>query len=858
MQKVRIREIAQELGITNKEVLEKAQTLGIDAKNHLSSISADEADKIMRYVMSGEHIVTHPTQIDVATPAVVIQSETISEDVKKEEVEETIIVETPKEIQKETPIEKKESLADATFKKRGGITVVSTTLKKKDSGNKPTPQVEEIKVKEEVKIQEETPIKEDKNLTETDLNLLKKRKKIKKSMPAPKKSAIQKIELLEDRDLNRDIEDIDESEDEVILPDFSEEVVIKKEEKKVIDSNKIRSAKIKSFIEQQQVSKSSKKRRRRQPREPQAIGKIYVPEDIRLYEFAEKIDKPMTEVIKVLFDLGVMITKNDFLDKDSIDILAEHFDLQITTNNSLDELDYVAEYDEIEDDDNELSERPPVVTIMGHVDHGKTSLLDKIRNTKVALGEAGGITQHIGAYQVEKNGKKITFIDTPGHEAFTEMRARGAKVTDIAIIVVSADDGIKPQTIEAINHAKAAEVPIIIAITKIDKPDINIERVKTQMAEQGLTPVEWGGEYEFIPVSAFSGAGIDDLLETILLQAEIMELKANKNKLAKAIVIEGSLEKGLGAVATVIVVDGTLKVGDSLIIDTIYGKVRAINDDMGKRVKSISLSEAGQIVGLSDVPQAGSFAIAIEDDSKAKSYADKRAELKRGKELSKSTKATFEELTNLIAEGSLKALPIIIKADFQGSLEAIKGSLEKIKNSEVKVNIIHSGIGPITENDISLASASTNAIVIGFNVRASGAVSEKAKNGGVQIKTYSIIYDLLEDIKALLSGMMSPVLSEEITGSAEVRDTFVIAKVGTIAGCMVVDGVINRNSRVRVIRDGAIIQSGAGIASLKRFKDDAREVSKGYECGIMIDKFNDIQVGDVIEVFKEVEKKAVV
>ena len=481
-------------------------------------------------------------------------------------------------------------------------------------------------------------------------------------------------------------------------------------------------------------------------------------------------------------------------------------------------------------------------------------MLDYIRNTKIASAEAGGITQHIGAYTITKNGKQITFIDTPGHEAFSEMRARGASVTDIAIIVIAADDGIKPQTIEALNHAKAANAPIIIAVNKIDKPEANTDKVKAEAAELGFTPLEWGGEYEFVHISAKTGEGIDDLLETILLQAEILELKANPNKPARAVVIESSLEKGKGPVATLIVQNGTLKVGDSIIADTAYGRVRAISDDLGKNITTITPSGVGVITGLNEVPPAGSILLAVENDNIARDYAQKRAAHLRQKELSHSTKVSFDELSSMVAQGQLKNLPVIIKTDTQGSLEAIRGSLEKLQNDEVKVNIIHKGVGGITESDITLAAASTNCVILGFNVRPTGSVKNKAKELGIEIKTYSIIYALIDDIKALLGGLLSPVFEEENTGQAEVRETFNIAKVGTIAGCFVTDGVIQRGIKVRLIRNGVVIHTG-NIASLKRFKDDAREVQKGFECGIMLENYNDIQVGDVFETYKEVAKQ---
>ncbi|EFK95948.1 Translation initiation factor IF-2 [sediment metagenome] len=492
---------------------------------------------------------------------------------------------------------------------------------------------------------------------------------------------------------------------------------------------------------------------------------------------------------------------------------------------------------------------------MGHVDHGKTSLLDKIRSTKVASREAGGITQHVGAYQIEKNGKKITFIDTPGHEAFTEMRSRGAQATDIVIIVVAADDGVMPQTKEAINHAKAAGVPIIVAINKMDKESANPDMVKAGLAELGITPIDWGGEYEFVPVSAHTGLGIEDLLDVILLQAEIMELKADPTRNAKAIVIESSVEKGFGPVANIIVKDGTLRIGDNVIVGKTYGRIKAIKLDNGVNVKEIGPSTPAAIVGLSEVPSAGEIMVAMDSEKEVRELAGKIAEYDRAKQLSRSTKASLDDLSALIAEGQLKALPVIVKTDVQGSLDAIKSSLEKLRNEEVKVNIVHEGVGSITESDVALAGAGEKIVILGFNVKPNSSVKQKAKELGVDIRTYSIIYALLDDVRLMLGGMMSPIISEEVMGTAEVRETFAVAKIGTIAGCKVNDGVITRGSMAKVLRNGEEVYVGR-IASLKRFSDDVREVKSGYECGIVMDGFNDIQAGDIVEVYKNVEEQA--
>ena len=537
--------------------------------------------------------------------------------------------------------------------------------------------------------------------------------------------------------------------------------------------------------------------------------------------------------------------------------MADEFGIEVNIVDTQEAFDYVKAYDEEEEqlDDSNLTVRAPVITIMGHVDHGKTSLLDYIRSSRVAAGEAGGITQHVGAYMVNKNGKNITFIDTPGHEAFTAMRARGAKITDIVIIVVAADDGVKPQTKEAVNHAKAAGVPIIIAINKMDKEAANPDKVKSELAELDILSTDWGGTYEFVPISAKTGMGIDDLLEIVLLQAEILELKANAKANAKAAIIESSQQKGRGPVATVIVENGTLKVGDIVVAGVAYGKIRSITDDQSKILKEIKPGECGVIMGLSEIPEAGETLISVKTDKEAREYAQKKAEYLRQKELSKTTKVSLEELSEKIAEGELKSLPVIVKADVGGSLEAIKASLEKLRNDEIKVNIIHSGVGGITQSDVELARASENSVILGFNIRPTGEVKEKAKESGVEIKTYNVIYNLIDDVKAILSGLMSPVIHEEQLGQAQVRQVINVPKVGAIAGCMVTEGTINRGAKIRLIRNGVVVHEGT-VSSLKRFKDDVREVARGFECGVGIDGYNDVREGDYIESFKEVEEQA--
>lgn len=824
MDKIRISQIAKELGKTSKEILQKAQELELEAKTASSAVSATEAEELYNYIISGKL----PEGKKKAKKETKEKESTKSKKetkAKKEEVKET---------------KKKENQI-----KRTGLRIVKKREQEKPSTNNDTKKENPTKTLQDLlgNIDTEDSYKKD-----------KKKKKDKHVNHAKKHSNDYKMDLLDNREFNSTDDDEEEG---VILFDLSvqDEVDIDEDEnEKKATTDRIRVQRHNPFMEQGSTRRSSRKKAPKVQKIQEAVsGVVKIPEEIRAYEFAEKVGRSIGEVIKILFNLGMMITKNDFLEKDAIEILAEEFGVEIELINTADELDYTQLHDN-NDKEEHLITRAPVVTIMGHVDHGKTSLLDYIRNTKVAHGEAGGITQHIGAYTITKNDKEITFIDTPGHEAFSEMRARGASVTDIAIIVIAADDGIKPQTIEALNHAKAAKAPIIIAINKMDKPDANPDKVKAEAAELGFTPLEWGGEYEFVHISAKTGMGIDDLLETILLQAEIIELKANPNKQARAVVIESSLEKGKGPVATIIVQNGTLNVGDSIIADTAFGRVRAITNDLGENISKITPSGVGVITGLSEVPPAGSILLAVENDTIARDYAQKRAAHLRQKELSHSTKVSFDELSSMVAKGQLKSLPVIIKADTQGSLEAIKGSLDKLQNEEVQVNVIHKGVGGITESDVTLAGASSNCVILGFNVRPTGSVKNKAKELGIEIKTYSIIYSLIDDIKALLGGLLSPVLEEENTGQAEVRETFSIAKVGVIAGCFVTDGVIQRGIKVRLIRNGVVIHTG-NIASLKRFKDDAREVQKGFECGIMLESFNDIQIGDVFETFKEVHKQ---
>lgn len=573
--------------------------------------------------------------------------------------------------------------------------------------------------------------------------------------------------------------------------------------------------------------------------------RIIVRGTMTVGEVAKALHKDASEVIKKLLFLGVMATINQELDLDAIELVASEFGVAVEVKIPVEEDKF--ELVEEQDDEKDLRERPPVVTIMGHVDHGKTTLLDAIRHSSVTEGEAGGITQHIGAYQVEVNGKKITFLDTPGHEAFTTMRARGAQVTDITIIVVAADDGVMPQTVEAISHAKAAGVPIIVAVNKIDKPTADPGKIKQALTEYELVPEEWGGDTIFVEISAKQRIGLENLLEMILLVAEVQEFKANPNKRARGTVIEAELDKGKGPVARILVQHGTLKVGDSFVAGTCFGRVRAMMNDKGKRLKEAGPSSPVEITGLNEVPQAGDPFMVFEDERKARSIAEKRAVTQRQSEMNASARVTLDDLYKHIQEGEIKDLNVIIKADVQGSVEALRSSLEKIEVEGARVKIIHTGAGAITESDIILASAS-NAIIIGFNVRPEPAAKATAEEEQVDIRLHRIIYNVIEEIEQAMKGILDPEFKETVIGHAEVRNTFKISGVGTIAGCMVTSGKITRNAEVRLIRDGIVIVEGK-IDSLKRFKDDAKEVAQGYECGISIEKYNDIKEGDIIEAF---------
>ncbi|MBQ6820482.1 MAG: translation initiation factor IF-2 [Clostridium sp.] len=600
----------------------------------------------------------------------------------------------------------------------------------------------------------------------------------------------------------------------------------------------------------EEVNNQAKKKKKKKVEEVVEVvgeggsGVVEIGETITVKELAEKIGKPSADVIKTLIFTGVMAGINQEIDFATAEKVCEKYECLVVKKEEKEELEVVEEDDVVEEN---LVKRPPIVTVMGHVDHGKTSLLDAIRKANVTAQEAGGITQHIGAYTVNLNGEKLTFLDTPGHEAFTAMRARGAQVTDVVILVVAADDGIMPQTKEAISHCKAAEVPMIVAINKIDRPGANIDRVKQELTEYELVAEDWGGDTICVPVSAKTGENLEQLLEMVLLTAEMAELKADPKRKAKGTVIEAKLDKGRGAVATLLIQNGTLNVGDSILVGSTYGRIRAMFDDKGKAIKNAGPSIPVEILGLSEVPAAGDRFTVVKDEKTARNMAEVRKQKIKDESFHSANRVSLEDLYNQIQEGTVKELSIIVKADVQGSVQAIKQSLEKLSTDDVRVRVIHGGVGAISETDVILAKAS-NALLIGFNVRPDSNASTVADKEGVGIKTYRIIYDAIEDVKSAMIGMLDPEYKEVINGKAEVRMVYKISNVGTIAGSYVLDGKILRNSEVRVIRDGIVIFEST-LASLKRFKDDVKEVAAGYECGLSIERFNDIKEGDIVESF---------
>lgn len=802
MASIRVHELAKDMNIPSKDLLEKLQALGLNMKNHMSTIPSAEVNRIKNMVLNLDK-------------------------------------ERGNEQKKPTP----DKLSKAPQHKPGHAIQSGHTKQREES------------FKEDVAgkgIPQGRPHPDQRNKTGTppqsqSKNRFANIRNGKGSLPQSNipsqqqrgpKQPKEHLQLLQDDDPNSLYSKVEKAVGERAAYDRGGKTKTPAKKPTRFDERKTNQKKGKF------IKAKGKNYQQRHEAPVVSVKQITLEGEMTVQEFAHLINRKVADVIKKLLGLGVLATINQELDIDTLILLGNEFGINVEVKANKEDILMAAEEPDKPED---LQERPPVVTIMGHVDHGKTSLLDVIRHTNVTSTEAGGITQHIGAYQVEVKGKKITFLDTPGHEAFTAMRARGAQVTDLAILVVAADDGVMPQTIEAINHAKAAKVPIIVAVNKIDKPEANPERIKQELTEHGLVPEEWGGDTICVNVSAKTKEGLDNLLEMILLVAEMTDLKANPNRKARGTVIEAKLDKGRGPVATILVQNGTLEVGDFVIVGTTQGRVRAMQDDKGRSLKKALPSCPVEIIGLSEVPQAGDILQAVEDEKLAKQITSERTIIKREETINQRARISLEDLFTQIKQGEVRELNIIIKADVQGSIEALKQSLEKLSNEEVRVNIIQQGVGAITETDVMLAAAS-NAIIIGFNVRPDTNTRKAAENQQIDIRLYRVIYNAIEDVKAALSGLLKPEIRELILGRAEVRTTFKVPKVGVIAGCYVVEGKIIRNAQVRLIRDGIIVHEGA-ISSLKRFKDDVREVTSGYECGIGLEKFNDIHDGDIIEAF---------
>ena len=890
MNRVKINEIAKEAAISPKDVIKKAEELGIEASKYYDLVSEQDAGKIFDAItkkgVSTGYSKSNSSPVQKSeTKGGYIKSQTATQGYVKSQKQVDNYIKSSKSVETKPVAEKSEIREKVDSTSEMPTPTVKREAPKRREIKRVAPKQKGLKI-----IKKRRPVQSSSGsdrmmsgshsifagvygkLSEEARRELVSKKSGKKgsSSTARKKNNGEELNIFNQnfRDEGRyNPNKVEPEPEEVFLLDYRDQSLFEDNDEKKEETATAQKKKNKPTQRpqgrnskgggrrKQNLVKSVKKRKRKiRNEEDEIVTEAEIPENIRVYEFAEIIKRPLSDVIKVLFNLGMMVTKNDFLDGEVIEVLAEEFEVEVTTVDITEEFNYVKDYEEVEENENELFERAPIITIMGHVDHGKTSLLDRIRTAKVADKEAGGITQHIGAYTIEHNEKPITFIDTPGHSAFSEMRKRGAKITDIVIIVVAGDDGVKPQTKEAIKHALDAKVPIIVAMNKMDKEGANADMVKAQVAEVGLNPVDWGGDTEFISVSAKTGAGIDELLETIQIQSEVLELQANPDRNAKAVVIESSVERGRGAVATVIVQNGTLKIGDSVVVGAHYGKVKMLLNDKKESVKFILPGQTGVVVGLSGVPSSGSDLVATDTEKEARELATKRAQYDRNKLLSKTTKASFDELGSMIAEGKLSTLKIILKTDVHGTLEAIKTSLETLRNDEVKVSIISEGVGGITENDVVLASDSENIMIVGFNVRPTGAVKTLADKKGVKLKTYSVIYEILDDVTNLLTGMMKPIEEEVNTGQAEIKQLF-DTRDGTVAGCMVIDGIVEKGIFARLIRNGVIL-GDTTIHSLKRFKDEVKEVKKGYECGILLKDLNDVAEGDIIETYKKIEKQA--
>ena len=950
MGKIKIHEIAKKLGVNSKDVLEKAQELGLDVKTHMSSVDESEAKKIEAKFSNNN---TKKEVKEKRDNPVIIRREVIMTDsdaTKKEEIKKE---QTKRD--RDVGFIERQRKTDYNIVYRNKPTkplTVSELFGKKEEPKKepakPVVEKPEVAEKEEKKV-EVTPLEKNEEKKTENAN----KEQVKKVEPINQKPVQQRPANREfnrdnqrpynrengqrpynrdgqnnrpfnrdgQRPFNRDGQNnrpfnrdgqrpfnnnrnqgnfggrrpldergIEKNIKNIMASDVVEKENVREYANKAIDKQKnnryeeksnkkasksrrndfeeISSHKLKDLKQENRLSnmfdegsmldyydltttrgrRGKKKLQQGENRVKQKIfdlTDITIPETITVKDLSAELKKTSGEIIKKLLGYGIMATINNEIDFDTAFLIAGEFGVTAHKKEVVTDEDIL--FDDSEDKEEDLKPRPPVIVVMGHVDHGKTSLLDAVRSTNVIEGEAGGITQAIGAYKVEINGREITFLDTPGHEAFTAMRARGAQITDIAILVVAANDGVMPQTIEAIDHAKAAGIPIIVAINKIDVEGANPDKVKQELAEYGLVSEDWGGDTIFVPISAKKKINIDNLLEMVLLVADMKELKANPNKQAKGVVIEAKLDKSKGPVATMLVQRGTLDIGDTILVGSVIGRIRTMTDDKGHKVKKAGPSTPVEITGLTEVPEAGDTFYEVKDEKTAKHLMERRKRQARDKALKASSRVTLDDLFSQIEKGNLKQLNIIVKADVQGSVEAVKQSLEKLSNDEVKVKVIHANVGAITESDVTLANVS-NAIIIGFNVRPQPIAKDMADKENVEIKTYSVIYNAIEDVEAAMKGMLDPVFKEVVIGNAEVRQTFKISDVGTIAGCYVTNGKVARNAGVRVLRDNVVIHDGK-LISLKRMKDDAKEVAKGFECGIQIENFNDIKEGDIIEAY---------
>ena len=950
MGKIKIHEIAKKLGVNSKDVLEKAQELGLDVKTHMSSVDESEAKKIEAKFSNNN---TKKEVREKRDNPVIIRREVIMTDsdaTKKEEIKKE---QTKRD--RDVGFIERQRKTDYNIVYRNKPTkplTVSELFGKKEEPKKepakPVVEKPEVAEKEEKKV-EVTPLEKNEEKKTENAN----KEQVKKVEPINQKPVQQRPANREfnrdnqrpynrengqrsynrdgqnnrpfnrdgQRPFNRDGQNnrpfnrdgqrpfnnnrnqgnfggrrpldergIEKNIKNIMASDVVEKENVREYANKAIDKQKnnryeeksnkkasksrrndfeeISSHKLKDLKQENRLSnmfdegsmldyydltttrgrRGKKKLQQGENRVKQKIfdlTDITIPETITVKDLSAELKKTSGEIIKKLLGYGIMATINNEIDFDTAFLIAGEFGVTAHKKEVVTDEDIL--FDDSEDKEEDLKPRPPVIVVMGHVDHGKTSLLDAVRSTNVIEGEAGGITQAIGAYKVEINGREITFLDTPGHEAFTAMRARGAQITDIAILVVAANDGVMPQTIEAIDHAKAAGIPIIVAINKIDVEGANPDKVKQELAEYGLVSEDWGGDTIFVPISAKKKINIDNLLEMVLLVADMKELKANPNKQAKGVVIEAKLDKSKGPVATMLVQRGTLDIGDTILVGSVIGRIRTMTDDKGHKVKKAGPSTPVEITGLTEVPEAGDTFYEVKDEKTAKHLMERRKRQARDKALKASSRVTLDDLFSQIEKGNLKQLNIIVKADVQGSVEAVKQALEKLSNDEVKVKVIHANVGAITESDVTLANVS-NAIIIGFNVRPQPIAKDMADKENVEIKTYSVIYNAIEDVEAAMKGMLDPVFKEVVIGNAEVRQTFKISDVGTIAGCYVTNGKVARNAGVRVLRDNVVIHDGK-LISLKRMKDDAKEVAKGFECGIQIENFNDIKEGDIIEAY---------